>query len=80
MSTDAPNSTQYRQIQCSGVDDGAMLIVNVDAAHKLKPGMVVTFKETGRKSWRVDFCYHHRVYAINRGWGLNLPKSERTER
>jgi hypothetical protein len=72
---------EYQQISCveHGVNEGAQLTVWVEA-HRVKAGNVVSFKETGDRQWLVMQCYDLVIPSVNRGWGLDLPKSSRTER
>jgi hypothetical protein len=75
----------YEQIDCiEALEDKhapvATLTVWVEAS-RVKYADVVTFKETGDKRWIVQEVYRMtRITGVNRGWGLNLPKSQRTER
>lgn len=68
----------YQQIECQDVYS-ATAIIWVEA-QRVKAGDAVTFKETGDKEWLVRKVYPHTSEGHNRGWGLNLPKSQRTER
>jgi hypothetical protein len=72
---------EYQQVSCieHGSHEGAHLTVWVEA-HRVKAGNVVSFKETGDKEWLVMHCYDLIITGVNRGWGLDLPKSQRTER
>ncbi len=69
---------EYQQIECED-SDGALLIVWVECG-RVKTGTVVSFKETGDRTWFVTRCYSTIAEHLNRGWGLDLPKSQRTER
>ncbi len=72
----------YQQIECveeHNAPSTARLIVWAEARAPL--GSIVTFKETGDTRWRVTTVYGVPMpLAVNRGWGLDLPKSQRTER
>lgn len=75
----------YQQIECveASADKtpstGARIVVWTENK-RVKVYDVVTFKETGDKQWRVTKSYGTVVSEQNRGWGLDLPKSQRTER
>lgn len=66
-----------QQIDCTSGD--AQLTVCVEAG-RVTEGDSVTFKETGELLWRVVWVYQATFSGVNRGWGLDLPKSQRTER
>ena len=72
----------YQQIECvdeSAAPSVARLIVWAEAKAPLNS--IVTFKETGETRWRVTSVYGVPMQLnVNRGWGLDLPKSQRTER
>jgi hypothetical protein len=68
----------FQQIECISMDDKATLTVWVES-DQVKPLDRCTFKETGDTQWLVTTVYTTRVTHVNRGWGLNLPKSQRTE-
>jgi len=78
---------EYQQISCMEVldpDDDrqigiARMTVWVEAG-RVKVGHVVTFKETGDRRWYVTERFCVTTDKPNRGWGLDLPKSQRTER
>jgi len=64
--------------------DGAIThqsVVWVDASWKLKKGQIVKFISDDRK-WEVTEVYKQRIQTVelDKKWGLNLPKSQRTER
>ena len=74
----------YQQIACvevveQGHEGLTELVVWVEA-HRVNAGDVVTFKETGDRRWAVEGVFPTTVEGFNRGWGLDLPKSQRTER
>lgn len=70
----------YQQIECHDREGfGTSIIVWVEKG-RVKKGDIVTFKETGDKKWMVTFFYDTTITGVNRGWGLDLPKSQRTER
>jgi hypothetical protein len=72
----------YQQIECLVQSADALervkLLVWVEA-YRCHQGDRVTFKETGDIEWDVIEVYDTVVDQHNRGWGLNLPKSQRTE-
>lgn len=68
----------YEQIDCTAAD-GVCLTVWVEAGI-VWTGSEVTFKETGDMLWSVVKIYDAKINSVNRGWGLQLPKSQRTER
>ena len=73
----------YQQIECEQMNNDAptSTLIVVWAEAKAKAGNIVTFKETGDLRWRVMKTYGVPVeLTLNRGWGLDLPKSQRTER
>jgi len=70
---------EYQQIDCVVGPDCTRLCVWVEA-RRVRRGDYVTFKETGDKLWKVTETYGVTIDGVNRGWGLNLPKSQRTER
>lgn len=79
------DARKYQQVQCIEVISpemvgAASLEVWVDADKGLKIGNIVTFKETGDRRWCVVDIYETKIDKPNRGWGLDLPKSQRTER
>lgn len=59
----------------------ARKVVWIDASHNLKSGNKVTFKD-GNLEWDVIKVYDTKIEAehLDKKWGLNLPKSQRTER
>jgi len=65
-------------------DNGSTItekVVWVDASWDLKPGNLVEFcAEPG--IWKVMKVYKTQIAAanLNKKWGLDLPKSQRTER
>ncbi len=72
----------YQQIECSDSSTpySATLVVWVESPTP-PLGYFVTFpKETGDRKWLVTKTYATQVSGVNRGWGLDLPKSQRTER
>lgn len=56
-------------------------LVWIDASWNLKAGEHVTFKEDERR-WQVIRVYETKLDSahIETKWGLDLPKSQRTER
>lgn len=68
----------FQQIVCSSDEGRTMLHVWVEYG-QVKPANDVTFKETGEKIWHVVSVYDLKISGVNRGWELNLPKSQRTE-
>lgn len=71
----------YQQFECveTSAPSRATMLVWVESPLP-KLNSIVTFKETGDRQWRVKAAYGTEVTGMNRGWGLNLPKSQRTER
>lgn len=78
----------YQQIECWELlpfniagdrYTGAQLVVWAESGVPLNA--IVRFKETGDVRWRVKKVYGTpQQLQDHRAWGLNLPKSQRTER
>lgn len=63
-------------------DSTVSKIVWVNASWNLKPGHMVKFKDDEEYEWKVVIAYEFHIDAadIYTKWGLDLPKSQRTER
>jgi hypothetical protein len=63
------------------IDTNLLKLVWVDSSWNLKVGDIVSFKDE-TELWNVDKVYDTKIAACNleKKWGLDLPKSQRTER
>jgi hypothetical protein len=68
---------ELTQVTTTGI---AHMITWLPVDPRLKKGAVVTLKDDAG-TWQVaDLYARMEAEDIQRGWGLNLPKSQRTER